>query len=195
MITPGRNSLFAILIALGVVACGSDGGGNNSGTANPIPANNGANNGTGANAGTNGGSNSNTSTSNNTANNSTTSNTNNGNSSNSGTSVGTGTTPPPTGDTLGATSLDQLAGTWFGTLGIDNPEETHYFQFAVNGSGAISGVKCDGVAQSATGNITKATDAANAFHFTVTSIPCQHGALRGIIVAEAGGHMLYVDDL
>src|SRR5207302_4076865 len=89
----------------------------------------------------------------------------------------------------------QLAGTWFGTLGIDNPEETHYFQFAVNGSGAISGVKCDGVAQSATGSITKAPDAADGFHFTVTSIPCRHGALQGIIVAEAGGHMLYVDDL
>lgn len=100
-----------------------------------------------------------------------------------------GTNPsddPPVADV----SLEQLAGTWFGTF--DDTSSVRTFEFTVDEAGVMSAIRLEGSPTNLSGSITKATEVGRAFRFSVASNGNE--IANGMMMVDpAGTYMLYVD--
>ncbi len=93
--------------------------------------------------------------------------------------------PPPPADV----TLEQLAGTWFGTF--DDKKSVRTFEFTVS-AGNMSNIKLAGADTRLTGTITKATEVPRAFRFAISSSGNQI-ASGMMLVDLSAAHMLYLD--
>lgn len=96
---------------------------------------------------------------------------------------------PPPGDAPDVT-IEQLAGTWFGTF--DNNQEVRTFEFTVEGAN-MSDIRLAGADTGLTGSLTKATEVPRAFRFAINNNGNQ--IVTGMMVADPSGtYVLYVHD-